>query len=73
MCRKMSITVNGEKVTLEKSFTVEELLAELKVEMAQYVTVQINDELIDRGEFDTLRVGDGDTVEFLYFMGGGTL
>lgn len=69
----MSITVNGEKVTLEKSFTVEELLAELKVEMAQYVTVQINDELVDRGEFDTLRVADGDTIEFLYFMGGGTL
>lgn len=69
----MSITVNGEKVTLEKTFTVEELLTELKVEMAQYVTVQINDELIDRGEFDTLRVADGDTVEFLYFMGGGTL
>ena len=69
----MSITVNGEKVTVAKDFTVEELLSELKVEMPQYVTVQINDELIDRQDFETLRIADGDTVEFLYFMGGGAL
>ncbi len=69
----MSITVNGEKVAVAKDFTVEELLSELKVEMPQYVTVQINDELIDRQNFETLRIADGDTVEFLYFMGGGAL
>ena len=69
----MSITVNGEQVAVAKDFTVEELLSELKVEMPQYVTVQINDELIDRQNFETLRIADGDTVEFLYFMGGGAL
>lgn len=69
----MSITVNGEQVAVAKDFTVEELLSELKVEMPQYVTVQINDELIDRQDFETLRIADGDTVEFLYFMGGGAL
>ena len=69
----MSITVNGEQVTVAKDFTVEELLSELKVEMPQYVTVQINDELIDRQDFEILRIADGDTVEFLYFMGGGAL
>jgi len=41
------------------------------VEMQDYVTVQINDELVDRADFDTLTVKEGDTVEFLYFMGGG--
>jgi len=56
---------------LDKEITVKELLDIQKVEMQDYVTVQINDELVDRADFDTLTVKEGDTVEFLYFMGGG--
>ncbi|NLI91503.1 MAG: sulfur carrier protein ThiS [Peptococcaceae bacterium] len=69
----MEITVNGKKETLEKELSVNELLQTLNVEMPQYVTVQINEELIDREDFENLIVVEGDEVEFLYFMGGGTL
>lgn len=67
----MTIQVNGEAVTLEKSYSIQELLTVLKVEMPQYVTVQLNDKLVAREDFSTTVPGEGDEIEFLYFMGGG--
>ncbi|ADY54873.1 thiamine biosynthesis protein ThiS [Syntrophobotulus glycolicus DSM 8271] len=67
----MEITANGNKVILEKENSVKELLDTLKVEMPEYVTVQINEDIIDRADFETLLVKENDVVEFLYFMGGG--
>jgi len=60
----MTIKVNGKDVTLEKEVTVKELLEIQKVEMPDYVTVQINDKILDRKDFETLTV---------YFMGGGAI
>jgi len=39
--------------------------------MPDYVSVELNGEIVDRQEFGTRRVSPGDVVEFLYFMGGG--
>ena len=36
-------------------------------------TVSVNEEFIDKDAFDTHVLNEGDEVEFLYFMGGGTL
>lgn len=69
----MKVVVNGKDVLLEKEITIKELLMTQKVEMQNYVTVQVNDELIAREDFETLTVKEGDVVEFLYFMGGGAL
>lgn len=69
----MKITVNGKEASLEKEITVKELLQVQNVEMPEYVTVQINEEFIQREDFETLLVKEGDSVEFLYFMGGGRL
>lgn len=69
----MKIQVNGKEVVLEKELTVKELLGTQNVEMQDYVTVQINDEFVNRDDFETLLVKDGDVVEFLYFMGGGSV
>jgi sulfur carrier protein len=44
-----------------------------KVEMPLYVTVSINDEFIASGTFKETALREGDSVEFLYFMGGGQL
>ncbi|MDF2934826.1 MAG: thiamine biosynthesis protein ThiS [Paenibacillaceae bacterium] len=67
----MRITANGNGVTLEKELTVRELLTKLKVETPEYVTVQLNDDILLTGDFETRLVKDNDVVEFLYFMGGG--
>ena len=67
----MKIAVNGKEVVLDSALTVKELLETQKVEMQDYVTVQLNEEFINREDFPTLLVKEGDVLEFLYFMGGG--
>ncbi|MCX7746482.1 MAG: sulfur carrier protein ThiS [Clostridia bacterium] len=69
----MKIKVNGKEITLEKELTLEALLDAQKVEMQDYVTVQINDELIPREDFKNRLIQENDIVEFLYFMGGGRI
>lgn len=69
----MNVTVNGKDVAVEREYTIQELLEVLDVEMAQYVTVQLNDRILPREKFETLRIADGDVIEFLYFMGGGAV
>lgn len=67
----MKIKVNGNEVVLEQGTTIKALLSEQKVEMQDYVTVQLNDEIVPREDFESISVKDGDVIEFLYFMGGG--
>ena len=67
----MVITVAGEKKEVKDAITVEELIVQEDVETPQYVTVSVNDDFIDKAEFETYALKEGDSVEFLYFMGGG--
>lgn len=68
----MTIKANGKEVSLKERVSVRELLDIKKVEMPEYVTVQVNDDIIPRESFETTFLEDGDVVEFLYFMGGGS-
>ena len=67
----MVITVAGNKKDIADGVNVAQLIEQEQVEMPQYVTVTVNDEFIDREQFAATVLQDGDTVEFLYFMGGG--
>ena len=67
----MNIKVNGNLLTLEREINIKELLILQQVEMPDYVTVQINEELIDQEDFNTTTLKEDDSVEFQYFMGGG--
>ena len=67
----MKIKANGKDVVLEKETSIKELLTNLKVDMPEYVTVQVNEELVDSEDFEKTIFKEGDIVEFLYFMGGG--
>ena len=67
----MNITVAGVKKEVAEDLTVEQLIAEEKVETPEYVTVTINDEFVESGTFEKTILKEGDNVEFLYFMGGG--
>lgn len=69
----MNITVAGEKKTVNDGLTVAQLVIDEKVETPEYVTVTINDEFVESGAFESTVLKDGDSVEFLYFMGGGSL
>ena len=67
----MKITVSGEKKEVTDGITISTLIEQEQVETPQYVTVSVNEEFIDNGDFDTHILKDGDEVEFLYFIGGG--
>ena len=67
----MTITVAGVKKEVADGLTVAQLVIDEKVETPEYVTVTINDDFVDHGQFEGTVLKDGDNVEFLYFMGGG--
>lgn len=69
----MNITVAGEKKEVKDGLTVAQLVVDEKVETPEYVTVTINYEFVESGAFESTVLKDGDSVEFLYFMGGGSL
>ena len=68
----MQVKVNGENVNLEKSLNINDFLVAVKAEQPEYVTVQKNGEFLQRSDFDDTFVEEGDEIEFLYFMGGGS-
>ena len=67
----MKITVAGNKKEYEDGITVAELIVKENVENPEYVTVTVNDEFLNRADFETTQGKENDTIEFLYFMGGG--
>ena len=67
----MKLAVNGETLELGQSINLRNLLVIAEADQPDYVTVQLNGEFIDHARFEDTFVKDGDTVEFLYFMGGG--
>jgi sulfur carrier protein len=69
----MTVTANGKKIEVPEKISVTQLLAEAKVEMPEYVSVQVNDHMLLRENFDSTIIHEGDLIEFLYYMGGGRL
>ena len=65
------VIVNGEAQDVVLPITVEELIKLNKVEQPELVSVQLNEEFLDRNEYSTRQVKEGDEIDFLYFMGGG--
>ena len=66
------ITVNGEAQEVQLPLSLTELIKQNDVQQPDMVSVQVNDDFVDRTEWDGLQVKEGDTVDFLYFMGGGS-
>lgn len=67
----MILTVAGNKKEYEEGITITALIEKENIESPEYVTVTRNDDFVEREKFGTTKLSEGDTVEFLYFMGGG--
>lgn len=68
----MKIKINGEEETIDKeAVTITDLLELKNVKMPEMVSVEHNGDMLDRENFSSTAVAEGDEVEFLYFMGGG--
>jgi len=66
------IIVNGESQEVQLPLSLTELIKQNDVQQPEMVSVQVNDDFVDRAEWDGLQIMEGDTVDFLYFMGGGS-
>ena len=70
---RATIKVNGESQVVELPLTVEELIKQNNVENPELVSVQVNEEFLDRNEYANRQVEEGDEIDFLFFMGGGQI
>ncbi|MFA6001237.1 MAG: sulfur carrier protein ThiS [Thermoleophilia bacterium] len=67
----MLLTVQGKPVRYSGDADVRSLL-ESRGENSLYANVRINGSVLRRRDFENISLSDGDKVDFLYFMGGGT-
>ena len=67
------IYVNGDAQEVNLPLNVSELIKQLLVEDPEMVSVQVNEEFAEREDWDSIQIKEDDKVDFLYFMGGGSL
>ena len=68
---EMEIRLNNEPVTLEEESITLSRLLKVKKYTFRLRIVKINGRLIDRDNYDTEIVSDGDEVQVVYLMSGG--
>jgi thiazole synthase len=67
----MKLKVNGEDCITEKE-TIAGLLEELNI-VPERVAVEVNLKIIKRSDFKDYRINEGDAIEIVYFVGGGSM
>ncbi len=66
------IYVNGDAQEVNLPLNVSELISQSNVQQPEMVSVQVNEEFAERDDWETIQLKEGDKVDFLYFMGGGS-
>ena len=66
----MRLAVNGEEYTTEQD-TLSLLLKEMEI-IPERVAVEVNMVIIKKKDFEHCRLKDGDSIEIVYFVGGGS-
>ncbi len=62
--------MNGKEQEIQSGMTVNDLLAKWKMK-PELVTVEINEDILQKLDYETTEIKDGDKVEFVFYMGGG--
>jgi len=65
------IFINGEAQEVNLPLNVKQLIEESDVQQPEMVSVQVNEEFAEREDWERIEIKEGDSVDFLYFMGGG--
>ncbi|OGW33462.1 MAG: thiamine biosynthesis protein ThiS [Nitrospirae bacterium GWC2_42_7] len=66
----MRLILNGDNFETSNPGTVRELLDELKI-MPGRVAVEVNLEIVRKADYETYKLGEGDKIEIVNFVGGG--
>ncbi len=70
MNKVCTVVVNGKRYTFEKDISVQQLLDKLGID-SRKVAVEVNREIVRRGEWDKFLIKDGYQVEIVRFVQGG--
>ena len=68
----MKISLNGEPHELAGPLTLTALLAQLNIDPRR-VAVEHNLTVVKRANYDSTHIADGDQIEIVNFVGGGTI
>lgn len=66
----VKILLNGKPNEIKADLSVSDLLLKWKVR-PELVTVEVNEEILQKLDYDSTVLKDGDKVEFVFYMGGG--
>ena len=67
---RIDITLNGEPRALDSPVTVAGLVRALSLD-GRKIAVERNQEIVPRGRYDAVELGQGDRLEIVHFIGGG--
>ena len=67
----MKIQINGEPRTFEGTLTLTSLVEQLGMK-SDRVAVELNREIVPRDRWQVTQLADGDQLEIVHFVGGGT-
>ncbi|MFA5839149.1 MAG: cysteine synthase A [Candidatus Margulisiibacteriota bacterium] len=65
------IFINGKEEEIDTGISMSDLLTRKQIRV-EVVTVEVNDQIINREKFPVIQLKPGDKVEFVYYMGGGS-
>ena len=67
----IKITLNGKETEIQAGMTVNDLLTKWKVR-PELVTVEVNENILQKLDYETTGIKQGDVVNFVFYMGGGS-
>ncbi|HZQ93026.1 MAG TPA: sulfur carrier protein ThiS [Terriglobales bacterium] len=67
----MRLIINGEEREFPQLASVADLVAQLAMK-ADRVAVELNRDIVPRGQWSSTPVADGDRLEIVHFVGGGS-
>ena len=66
----IKIQLNGKEQEIQSGMTVSDLLLKWKIR-PELVTVEVNENILQKLDYDGTGLKTGDHVEFVFYMGGG--
>jgi len=66
------IKVNGKELEINPPLTITELIKLNNIAQPSMVSIQLNGNFVISDNYDITFLNEGDELDFLYFMGGGS-
>ena len=68
----IKIQLNGKEQEIKSGMTVSDLLLKWKIR-PELVTVEVNEDILQKLDYDSTKIKAEDKVEFVFYMGGGSI